>query len=173
MTKYRIKGKTCSFNLKIPNYVDDNTKTILTGIFGYCLDEESKEKVLEAIDTLITQTNGLIKSLKDSKKYDKEVEQGIREFVGLHLKHGYDIGTYYTPGEDGPELIDVVGDQFDYNKIVSNLKGSKKSISEVIFYCLDLSRLAFETGLMLAYYLSEELVEQHQTEIKKAISYIG
>ena len=173
MAKYRIKGKTCSFNLNLPNYVDDNTKTILTNIFSYCLDEESRNKVLEAIEVLLDQTNGLIQSLKDSKKHDKEAERGIREFIGLHLKHGYDLGTYYTPGEDGPEIVDVIADQFDYNSILQNLPKTKLVTSEIIFYCLDLSRLAIETGLMLSYYLSEELVEKHQTEIKKAISYIG
>ncbi len=173
MSKYNIKGKTCSFNIKIPDYVDENTKNILINIFGYCLDEDSKDKVLEAIEVLFSQTNGLINSLKESKKHDKEVEKGIREFIGLHLKHGYDIGTFYMPGEDGPELVDIIADQFEYAPILENLPKAKLGVSEIVFYCLDLSRLAIETGLMLAYYLSEELVEQHQTEIKKAVSYIG
>ena len=85
MGKYHIKGKTCSFNLKLPNYVDENTKNILTSIFGYCLDEESKEKVLEAIDALIVQTNGLIKSLNDSKKHDKNVESKFAAECKFHI----------------------------------------------------------------------------------------
>jgi len=172
MVKLKIKGKTCSFNLNLPKQLDQTTKEILINIFSYCLDEESKDKVSEAVENLLQQTDDLIKSIKDAKKYDKSIEQGIREFIGIHVKHGFDVGMYYTPGEDGPELLDVISDQFDYNKIVSSLSGTKEALAEIIFYCLDLARLAEETGMVLAYYLEEELVEQNQKELKKYTSYI-
>ncbi len=171
--KYKIKGKTCSLVLDLPNYIDDTTKDVLVEIFSYCLDEESKDKVLGTVKDLLIQTRKLINSLKKSKKHSKQLEDGIRKFIGLHLNHGFKIGSYYTPGEDGEELADVISDQLNYGKILAGLTAQKKSIGETVFFCMDLARMAFETGLMLSYYLSEELVEQHQNELRKMSSYIG
>lgn len=173
MVKYKIKGKTCSLVLDLPNYLDEKTRDVLTNIFSYCLDEESRDKVLDAIRNLLTQIRKLINSLKKSKKYTAALERGIREFLGIQLNQGFVIGSYYTPGEDGPEIIDILVEKYNYSRLLSRLPQEKKKTAEGVFYCLDLASLAFETGLMLSYYLSEELVEQHQNELKKISSYIG
>ncbi len=172
MVKYKIQGKTCSFMLNVPKYLDEKSKSVLTNIFSYCLDKESKDKVLNAVDALLSQTNGLIRSMKESNTHDKDVEKGIREFIGTHLKHGFDIGLYYTPREEGPEILDILSEQFDFGRIVGKLPKAKKPMSELVFYCMDLASLAIETGITLAYFLNEELVEQHQNELKKHTSYI-
>ncbi len=171
--KHKIKGKTCSLVLDLPNYMDDTTRDVLVNIFSYCLDEESRDKVLDAVRTLLTQIRKLINSLKKTKKHTAEIERGIREFLGTQLNHGFSIGFYYAPGEEGPEIIDVLVDKFNYSRLLSKLPQNKKKTAEGIFYCLDLASLAFETGLMLSYYLSEELVEQNQKELRKMSSYIG
>ena len=173
MSKHKIRGKTCSLVLDLPNYLDEKTRDVLVNIFGYCLDEESRDKVLYAVKNLLTQIRKLINSLKKSKKHTAEIERGIREFLGIQLNHGFEIGNYYTPGEDGPEIIDVLVEKFNYSRVIAKLPTNKKKTAEGVFYCLDLASLAFETGLMLSYYLSEELVEQNQNELKKTSSYIG
>ncbi|HLD57849.1 MAG TPA: hypothetical protein VJA47_06060 [archaeon] len=171
--QHRIKGRTCSLVLDLPNYLDESTRDVLLEIFSYCLDEESRDKVLGSVKDLLIQTRKLVNSLKKSKKHSKQLEDGIRKFIGIHLNHGFQIGSYYTPGEDGEELADVISDQLNYGKVLAGLPSQKKKIGETIFFSLDLARMAFETGLMLSYYLSEELVEQHQNELRKMSSYIG
>ena len=114
-----------------------------------------------------------VKVLKEANKHTKQLEDSIREFVGIQLNMGFSVGNYYTPGEDGPEISEAVEEKMEYSKIVFGLPATKRAIGELVFYCMDLSRLAFETGMMLSYYLSEELVEQHQKELKKSTFYIG
>ncbi len=172
MTKHRIKGRTCSLVIDLPDYLDDKTKSVLVNIFNYCLDEESKEKVLGEVADLLKQTRKLINSLKKDGKYTNELERGIREFIGTQLNIGFEIGSSYTPGEDGKELTEILSDQYNYSRLISILPKTKRKEAEKVFFIMDLSVMAFEAGLMLSYHLSEELVEQHYNELKKATSYI-
>ena len=174
MVKYKIKGMTCSIVLDLPKYMDESTKDVLIKVFGYCLDEESKEKVLGTVQNLLTEIRRLINFLKKSKKHTIELENTIREFLGSQVNRGFEIGSYYTPGEEeGRDLSEILSNSVDYGKTISKLSDSKKAAASTIFTCMDLAILAFETGLMLSYYLSEELVEQHQNELRKSTYYIG
>ncbi len=171
--RHRISGKTCSFYIDLPKNLDEDSKRLLTRIMGYCLDRKYKKSVLESVNDLENQIKTLMRSLKSSGKYDKSVERGVREFVGMHLNDGFEIGINYTPRDEGRDLIEVIEDEADFWPIVDNLPKSKQGVSEIIFFCLDLGRLAFETGLMLSYYVSEDMVEKHQKQLSKATSYIG
>ena len=173
MVKYRIKGRTCSFVLDLPKYIDDSTKDVLIKVFSYCLDRESKDKVLTSVKNLLNETRKIINMLKKSKKHTQELESGIREFIGLQVNRGFEIGSYYTPGEeDGRDLSEILSESVNYGKIITKLPATKMATGSAVFACMDIAVLAFETGLMLSYYLSEELVEQHQNELRKATSYI-
>ena len=173
MVKYRIKGRNCSLVLDLPKYMDESTKDVLVKVFAFCLDNESKEKVLGTVKNLLSEIRILITSLKKNKKHTAELEKTIREFLGLQVNRGFEIGSYYTPGEeDGRDLSEILSENVNYGKVISKLPASKKAAASTVFACMDLSVLAFETGLMLSYYLSEELVEQNQNELRKATSYI-
>ncbi|MBI4173436.1 MAG: hypothetical protein HY519_01835 [Candidatus Aenigmarchaeota archaeon] len=193
MVVHTIKGVTCSVKVDIPPYMDEKTKAVLLTVLKYCLEPKYRAKVMKSMNNLLSHVSVLMDWTRKVNQYDSTVEKAVRDFVGLHLNHGFLIGQKYAEteqaesgaandeeDEDGADeaqpsgsLEHVLAEQMDYKPLLDRLDDSRKQTAVIMFYSLDLARLAIETGLMLSNYLSADLIEKHYQKLKKEIEYIG
>ena len=191
MAVHTIKGLTCSVKVDIPPYLDEKTKKVLLTVLKYCLEPGNRKKVMASMNNLLSHVSILMDWLRKSNQYEAEVEKAVRDFVGLHLNHGFLVGQSYaeaddsesSQGSDGDDeeeddapsvgLEKILSEQMDYQPVLERIDSAKKTTAVVLFYAMDLARLAFETGLLLSHYLSEDMVEKHYKKLQKETGYIG
>ncbi len=190
MATHTIYGKTCKVKVNLPKSVDKNTKRVLTEIAKNCL-EPASQKIANAIIKDVDMRIGvLINSLKKSKVHSSALETAIREFLGFYLNHGFQFGKDMVPpeaSEDAEEsgdeeftgakqeatnIFELLKQQYNYKKAMAKVKGRPREMGAILFYCMDLTRLAFEAGLTLGLYLSEEKIEEYY-KISGGAEYIG
>ncbi|MBI2676097.1 MAG: hypothetical protein HYX24_06575 [Candidatus Aenigmarchaeota archaeon] len=184
MVLHRIRGRSCTVDVDIPAYMDGSTKKILITILQYCLEEKYQKSATESINKLMKSLAELFGWLKEHEIYHPVIEKNVRDFVGLHLNHGFEIGLRYYPyegeGEDDEEggggektLQKILQKQINLEAAAIELPENRQTIGSLIFHCLNLGRIAYETGLMLSVFLSEDMVEKHQEEMRMEGSYVG
>lgn len=173
------------YNFKIPDSLDKEAKDLLMGIMEKCIEEKYQKLVKDAVDNMARSTDGLIDWLKRADIYTKDLEDGIRRFMAIHLNHGFELGMAMIPedaedeeseDDEGPgrrTLDEILESQIDIGKIVKKLPKSKKALGEIILYAMDLGSLAHETGFVLASYVSEATLERHYKNLKEENVYIG
>jgi hypothetical protein len=172
MVKHVIKGKTCSVAVDIPNYWDNRTKRIITTLMRYCIDKPRQKAVLTAVTSLMNYEKVLFDIFRRIKEYDPILEHGIRGFTGMHLNHGFMIGQQLNP-EATKAVEQTIQEQFDYRPLIKQMPKAKQYFGEFVFYCLNLGRLAYETGYILSLFVSKERVEKNVEELTEELSYIG
>lgn len=172
MVKHVIKGTTCKVMVDIPNFWDERTRRIITTIMRYCIDKPRQKAVLNAVKALMNYERILFEIFRKIKKYDPALEHGIRAFTGMHLNHGFTIGQQLNP-EAAQAVEQALQEQFDYRPLVKQMPRSKRYFGEFVFYCLNLGRLAYETGYILSLFVSKERVERHAEELQEELTYIG
>ncbi len=191
MATYAVYGKTCKIKINIPKTVDANTKKVLTEIAKNCLETKNQKIASDIVKDVLSRTGTLISSLKKSNVHSAPLEKSIREFLGFYLNHGFQFGKDLVPPEASEEsdeseneepegeeqesanVYDLLKEQYNYKKVMSKIKGKSKEIGTIMFYCMDITRLAFEAGLLLGLYLSEEKIEQYYSVFGKEAAYIG
>jgi len=170
MVKHIIKGKTCEVEINIPKYWDENTKNVLTQLMKYCLPPERQEEVIASVNTLVYLENLLIDALKAVGYKQEEYEKFVREFIGISLNHGFELGANYTL--EATEKMEMLRQQVDFKKEIDKVpKDDAKLI--VILYSIYLGRLAYETGFLVGTYISKDMVEQYRHELEEKMSYVG
>ncbi len=172
MVKHRVKGKTCVIDVDIPAYMDDAMKKVLLELMKRCLDDEHQKEVVDAINHLVESTSVLIAALKKVGENSKDLEKSVRGMVGTHLNHGFEVGKNYA-------LFDIkiaealMGQKEEYAKMAQSFP-KKSGLAVSLFYCINLGRMAYETGFMLGTLISAEKVEKYYSESKKKqAEYIG
>lgn len=170
MVKHVIKGKTCSISIDIPAYWDENTKRVLQQLMHYCLDEDRQKEVIDALNSLVIMENKLIESLKSVKQHSAGFEKNAREFIGMNLNHGFEIGSNYPLAEKA--RLDIVDQLLEYQELIAKLP-TKNVMWVLIFYGFYLGRLAYETGFMLGTFVSKDRVEEYKNELQREMSYVG
>ncbi len=186
MVLHQIRGKTCSIEVDIPVFMDDSTKKVLITILQYCLEDKYRKQVTTSVNKLMESLSQLFGWLKEHDIYDPLIEKSVRDYAGLHLNHGFEIGLRYYPYETEPEGDDeeedtegaktiekILQKEVNFDEVAKRLPQSRQTIGGLIFHCLNLGRLAYETGLILSVYLSEDMVEKHQHEMRSEGSYVG
>jgi hypothetical protein len=172
MVKHTIRGKSCTVDVDIPAYMDEETKKVLFDLMKHCLDEARQKEALHSINNLMDMTGVLIGALKKVGEGSKHLEKTIREMVGTHLNHGFAVGKTYTMVDT--KLAGILEEQQEeYTKVLEKLP-KEGGLAVSLFYCINLGRMAYETGFMLGTFLSEEKVEKYFMQAaKKEEEYIG
>ena len=100
----------------------------------------------------------------------EEFEKFVREFIGISLNHGFELGANYTL--EATEKMEMLRQQVDFKKEIDKVpKNDTKLI--VILYSIYLGRLAYETGFLVGTYISKDMVEQYKKELEEKMSYVG
>jgi hypothetical protein len=172
MVKHIIRGRTCKVAVEIPNYWDERTRRIIETIMRYCIDKPRQKAVYSAVQSLMNYEKVLFDIFRKVKKSDHNLEHGVRTFTGMHLNHGFLIGQQLNP-EAAKAVEETLQEQFDYRPFIKKMPRMKQSFGEFVFYCLNLGRLAYETGYILSLFVSKERVERHAGELKEELTYIG
>jgi hypothetical protein len=172
MVKHIIKGTTCRVAVEIPNFWDERTRRIITTIMRYCIDKPRQKAVLNAVKALMNYERVLFSIFRKIKKYDPVLEHAIRSFTGLQLNHGFLIGQQLNT-EAAQAVEQSLQEQFDYRPLIKQIPRGKQAFGEFVFYCLNLGRLAYETGYILSLFVSKERVERHADQLKEELTYIG
>ncbi|MBI4095468.1 MAG: hypothetical protein HY438_01255 [DPANN group archaeon] len=189
MATQTIYGKTCKVKVHLPKSIDINTKRVLTEIARTCLEQKNQKVANTIIKDVHARIGVLINSLKKSKLHSPALETAIREFLGFYLNHGFQFGKDMVPPEAAEEsddeeftgvkqdvtnIFDLLKQQYNYKKAMAKVKGRPREMGAILFYCMDLTRLAFEAGLTLGLYLSEEKIDEYYKEFGgKEVAYIG
>jgi hypothetical protein len=168
--KHLIKGKTCEIKIDIPGSWDKETKNLITKIMEYCLEEEKRIEVINSLNRLNESEENLLNSLKQIDEYKGEFEKTMREFIGMNLNHGFEIGSnYMLTSEAKAEILTQVE---EYQKILEKM-AFDNMYWVCVLYGLYLGRLSYEMGFMLGTSISAERVEEYREEIRKEMSYVG
>ncbi|MBI2040768.1 MAG: hypothetical protein HYT16_01575 [DPANN group archaeon] len=189
MATHIIYGKTCKVKVNIPKSLDENTRRVLAEIAKNCLEPKNQKIANTIIKDVTARINVLINSLKKSKLHSPALETAIREFLGFYLNHGFQFGKDMVPPEATEEpdsgeftgvkqevtnVYELLKQQYNYKKSMAKVKGRPREMGAILFYCMDMTRLAFEAGLTLGLYLSEEKIEEYYNEFGgKEVAYIG
>lgn len=173
MAEYEVKGEEEEFIVELPELADERMKKIIEKTLKNCVEPERQNKVMETFNRVISQTNAIIDNLKEDEKYHEKLEEDIRRFVGIHVKKGFDMARGTIQPQEVEEVHEALGERMIYEgEVIEDLPEDLQSFSRYIFGCLELGRMALETGLILGILISTEKVDEFYKEKSDGISYI-
>lgn len=173
MPEYKIKGKNNEFVIDLPELIDERTKEVIEKTLRKCVKPENQERVMEALNRILSQTNALIDGLKEDENYHEKLEKDIRRFVGIHMRKGFDIGRKTIQPEEIDIVQEALSKQMKYTgKVIKDLPKNLQGFSTGLFTALELGRMAFESGFVLGILLSTEEIDKFYEEEAEDISYI-
>ncbi len=173
MAEYKVKGEEEEFVVELPELVDERTKEVIDKTLKKCVEPEKQEKVMNAFNRVISQTNSIVDNLKEDERYDEKLEEDIRRFVGIEIKKGFDIGKLTIQPEEVETVHEAIGEKMEYEgKVIEDLPEELQEFSRYIFGCLELGRISFESGLTLGILISMEKADEFYREESDGVSYI-
>ncbi len=173
MVEYRIKGQKNDFVVDLPEHIDQRTKDIIEKTLKKCVEEKNQDRVMGAINQLISQTNAIITQLKEDGKYDEKLEKDIREFVGIHMKKGFDIGSQVIQPDEVQVVQKALAENMEYEKDgIEELKKPARGTARYILGSLELGKMSFEVGVTLGILISMEKADLFYSNGARDLPYI-
>ncbi len=173
MPEYKVNGEENEFVIDLPELVDERTKEIIEKTLKKCVDPKNQDKVVQALNKMLSQTNGVIDQLKEDDKYNEKLEEDIRKFVGINMKNGFEVGSQTIQPEEVEIVQKAMVEKMAYEgEVIEDLPEDLQGFARYIFACLELGRISFQTGFIIGIFLSMEKAEKFYQEESDNLSYI-